>query len=83
MELDTITTVLVAIVPSLSAVIAIVSGLVSIVRQFKKLSKEQKNETILELTKHEDKLKKAYDDLAILKTKITSIEKYLVDKKKE
>lgn len=83
MELNTLTTVLVAVVPSLSAIIAIAGGLGAIINLFKKIVTKLKDENEKVLKESNNKLLRAYDDIAILKNKILSIEKHLDKKTKE
>lgn len=83
MELNTLTTILVACVPSISAVLAILADKIASRFSLKKWFSNQEDKSIKRLEKVSSKLEKAYDDLAILKTKIASIEKYLVEKQKK
>lgn len=78
MDLNTTTTLLIALAPSISAILTIIGCLVSIVRGFKKILKNKDKEII----DTNNKLAKAYDDIAVMKTKIASIEKHLVKKEK-
>lgn len=79
MELETWTTLLIAIAPAVSAVIAIISGCLAVIGKFKKIT-----EKATEKTKEANKnLEKAYNDIAVLKTKIVSIEKHLVEEKEK
>ena len=65
MELEVWTTLLIAIAPAVSAVIAIISGCLAVVRKFKKLSEKANKETkeankkleIVEIQKKEEKAK--------------------------
>lgn len=78
MDLNTTTTLLLALAPAISAILTILGGLFAIVKHFKKIiSKKDKD---LEISNN--KLAKAYDDIAIMKTKIASIEKHLSKKEK-
>lgn len=79
MNLDTFTTILVAIIPALTAVATIVGGLIKIASMLKKNTKD----TTDKLEAKTDKMEKSFDDIAMLKTKINSIEKYLVDKERK
>lgn len=79
MELETWTTLLIAIAPAVSAVVAIISGCLAVIRKFKKVT-DNANERAKEAN---EKLLKAYKDLATLKTKVESIEKYLVEQKEK
>lgn len=79
MNLDTFTTVLIAIVPALTAVATIVGGLVKIGGMLKKNTKD----TTDRLEAKTNKMEKSFDDIAVLKAKINSIEKYLVEKENQ
>ena len=79
MNLDTFTTILVSIVPALTAVATIIGGLIKIASMLKKNTKD----TADKIEDKTSKLEKSFDDIAMLKTKINSIEKYLVDKERK
>lgn len=79
MELETWTTLLIAIAPAFTAVCAIIGGCLAVVNKFKKIT-EKANDKSREAN---EKLIKAYNDLAVLKTKVESIERYLVEKKEK
>lgn len=77
MNLDNFTTVLVALVPSLTAVMTIVGGIIKVI-QLNKKNQAQNNKMLEEKL---IKMEKSFNDTAIIKTKIESIEKYLLDHK--
>lgn len=79
MNLDTLTTILVAVAPALSAIITIIAGKIS--------DKLQERRTVniykKEVEKANTKVLKAYADVAIMKTKVASIEKLLLEQKEK
>ena len=76
MTLDTLTSILVLIAPALASIMAIIAGFLNVVKVVKGFkSDSDKRVEIFEL-----KNKKAYDDIATVKTKLASIEQYLMDK---
>ena len=79
MNLDTVTTLLVIIAPALSAMLTIIAGVIRVRAYIKQLKKESNEE----IDKSNAKLLKAYNDIAILKTKISSIEKLLLEQKEK
>ena len=79
MNLDIWTTVLVAIVPALSAVLAIIAGVLKFINEMKKFKKESDTE----LDKSNAKMLRAYDNIAKINAKLTSIEKHLLEKEKK
>ena len=76
MTLDTLTSILVLIAPALASIMAIVTGFLNVV----KVIKSFKNDSDKIINNFEVKNKKAYDDIATIKTKLASIEQYLMDK---
>lgn len=76
MTLDTLTSILVLIAPALASIMAIIAGFLNVV----KVVKGFKNDSDKRVENFELKNKKAYDDIATVKTKLASIEKYLMDK---
>ena len=78
-DLTKLTDILILIVPSLTSIIAIASGVISFGRSIKK----SKEDTTRQLVEKTSKMEKSFDDIAMLKTKLSSIEKYLVDKEKK
>lgn len=77
MDIDAITTTMLAIIPALSAVVASVIGFLKVVQQFKKLTTQLKNDT----EAANKKQAKSYEDIAKLSTKIASIEQHLIEQK--
>lgn len=76
MTLDTLTSILVLIAPALASIMAIVTGFLNVV----KVIKGFKSDSDKRIENFEVKNKKAYDDIATVKTKLASIEQYLMDK---
>ena len=77
MNLETVPTILIAIAPALASIAAIVGGIVKMAAMLKKSNEEN-------TASHEaktDKMEKAFKDMAILKTKVESVEKYLLENK--
>lgn len=79
MELNTLTTILVATVPALSTVITLIGVVIKIMKQTKVI----KQDSIDIITQKTTRMEQSFKDLAILKTKIASIEKFLIEDKKE
>lgn len=79
MDISKIAELLMLISPSISASLTIVGCCIFIFRKLKKIIKNKDNE----IDTANKKLEKAYNDIATLKTKIVSIEKYLVEKKED
>ena len=79
MSLDTVTTILVAVAPAVTAAVTIIGGIIKIKSMFKK----EEEKRLAELERKTAKMEKSFDDIAMLKTKINSIEKYLVDKERK
>ena len=77
MSLDTVTTILVAVAPAVTAAVTIIGGIIKIKSMFKK----EETKRLAELEKKTAKMEKSFDDIAILKTKTESIEKYLLNEK--
>ena len=77
MNIDIVTTILIAIAPALASIAAIVGGIVKMAAMLKKSNEE--NTASLEAKT--DKMEKAFKDMAILKTKVESVEKYLLENK--
>ena len=76
MELTTLSTILVAVAPAISAVLTILVSALKVCSTIKKIKKESDNK----LLESNARLEKAYDNIAIIQTKLASIEKYLVEK---
>lgn len=79
MDLDTVATVLVACVPSLSAIITIITGFVAMVKQFKKDKQAELEEITAKLQTELEKQGKTREDIALIKAKLTSIENYIAE----
>ena len=79
MNLDIWTTVLIAIVPAFTAMCTIIGAIIKIINLIKQLKKESNEE----LDKSNAKLLKAYDNIAKINAKISSIEKHLLEKEKK
>ena len=77
MNLETVTTILIAIAPALASIAAIVGGRVKMTAMLKRSNEE--NTASLEAKT--DKMEKAFNDMAVLKTKVESVEKYLLENK--
>ena len=77
MTLDTLTSILVLIAPALASIMAIIAGFLNVV----KVVKGFKSDSDKRIDNFEIKNKKAYDDIATVKTKLASIEQYLMDNK--
>ena len=77
MNLETVTTILIAIAPALASIAAIVCGIVKMTAMLRRSNEE--NTASLEAKT--DKMEKAFKDMAILKTKVESVEKYLLENK--
>ena len=76
MELTTLSTILVAVAPAISAVLTILVSALKVCSTIKKIKKESDNK----LLESNARLEKAYDNIAIMQSKLASIEKYLVEK---
>lgn len=77
MSLDTVTTILVAVAPAVTAAVTIIGGIIKIKSMFKK----EEEKRLAELERKTAKMEKSFDDIAILKTKIESIERHLLNEK--
>lgn len=78
MDLTTIETVLVAIAPAIASVITIIGAMVNIHIKIKGMQTESNDK----LLKAETKLAKAYNDIATIKAKCESLEKFVSKEKK-
>lgn len=76
-NLDTLTTILIALAPTITAIASLVAGIAYIVKLFKK-GKIYVSENIGTV---KNKTEKASEDIALIKTKIASIEKHLSEEK--
>lgn len=83
MDISKIAEILKLIAPSISASLTIVGCCVLILMKIKKWITKIVNKKDEELSTSLKKQNKSYDDIATLKTKVSSIEKYLVDKKED
>lgn len=79
MDISKIAEILMLVSPAISASLTIVGCCVFILRKLKGIIKNKDKE----IDTANKKLEKAYNDIATLKTKIVSIEKYLVEKKED
>ena len=79
MNLDLWTTVLVAIVPAFTAMCTIIAAIIKIISLIKQLKKESNEE----LDNANAKMLKAYDNIAKINAKISSIEKHLLEKEEK
>ncbi len=77
--MDTLSTILIAIAPSLSAIITVIAGIVKNSMMVKKVNEN----TGIIVTNATKKLEQAYKDIAILKSKIASIEKIMIEEKEK
>ena len=75
MDLTTVETLLIAIAPSVSAVLTILGGLIYMVRKNKSLAIDADAKVL----KAESRLEKAYKDIAIIKAKCESMEKMMIE----
>lgn len=76
-NLDTLTTILIALASTITAIASLVIGIAYIVKLFKKV----KIDVAENVGKVKDKTEKSSEDIALIKTKIASIEKYLLEEK--
>ena len=76
-NLDTLTTILIALAPTITAIASLVTGIAYIVKLFKNV----KIVVAENVGKVKDKTEKSSEDIALIKTKIASIEKYLLEEK--
>lgn len=76
MELTTLTTILVVLAPTVSAIFAIIGATIKFLREVKKLQQESDKK----LSNSNIKLVKMYDNIAKINTKVASIEKHLLEK---
>ena len=77
--MDTLSTILIAIAPSLSAIITVIAGVIKNSMMVKKVNENTK----IIVTNATKKLEQAYKDIAILKSKIASIEKIMIEEKEK
>jgi hypothetical protein len=79
METDTITTVLIALCPAVSAVITALIGFLSLIRTIKQL----KNDNADIVKKSNERIERMEKKLNTVTVKLASIEQYLVEKKEK
>lgn len=79
MDVNTIKEILVLVAPVVANVVVTIIAVVNFIR-FSKAREVKMQEEILNNTR---KMKKSFDDIAIIKTKLASIEKYLSEKGKK
>lgn len=79
MDLTTVETILIAIAPSVSAILTMIGGIVFMFRKIKATV----TASDLKVQKSESKLEKAYKDIAIIKAKCESMEKTLIEQKEK
>ena len=79
MELNTITTVLIALCPAISAVITAIIGFISLIRTIHTL-RDNNSETVAKSTQKMDRIERKLNTLV---NKIASIEQYLVEQKEK
>lgn len=77
--MDTLSTILIAIAPSLSAIITVIAGVIKNSMMVKKVNEN----TEIIVTNATKKLEQAYKDIAVLKSKIASIEKIMIAEKEK
>ena len=78
-DLETYSTVLIALAPALTAIISIIVGVVKMVKEIKAAKMENQNEH----QKLTDSLKKTVADIGVIKSRMTEIEKVIVEEKKK
>ena len=90
MNVETVTTVLIAAAPAIAAISAMIIGIVKMITALKNfivqimaMLKRSNEENTARLEAKTDKMEKAFKDMAILKTKVESIEMYLLENKKK
>ena len=83
MDISKVAEILMLTAPSISASLTIMGCSILILMKLKKWISIIVHKKDEELTNNIVKQNKSYDDIAKLKTKVTSIEKYLVEKKEE
>ena len=78
-DLETYSTVLIALAPALTAIISIIVGVVKMVKEIRTAKKENQNEN----KKLTDSLKKTVEDIGVIKSRMTEIEKAIVEERKK
>lgn len=79
MELGTLEMILIAAAPTISAVCTIIGGIIALIRS----NKNTREENAKNIAKQTAKITKVYDDIAVIKAKTESIEKFLIEKEKK
>ena len=79
MELNTITTVLIALCPTISAILTAIIGFLSLVKTIRTL-KDDNAESVKNSTQRIDRMEKKLNTLVL---KISSIEQYLAEQKEK
>lgn len=79
MSIDTVTTILIAMCPTISAVTSAAIGFIGLARTIKSVRKDNE-QTVVKSTQNLDRMDKK---LSTLNTKVASIEKYLVEEKEK
>lgn len=79
MNVDTITTLLIAIAPALASIAAIICGIVKMTAMLKQIIEK----IVAMIEAKTDKMEKSFKDMAMLKTKVESIERHLLENKKK
>ena len=79
MDLETWTTVLIAVAPALAAVCTLIGGFVGLFKTLKANNAKQKEELNAAL----ERLNKAYKDIANMKAQLASINEYLIEQKEK
>lgn len=79
MDLTTLQAILIAVAPSVSAIVTMFGGIIYTVRKIKAMSKSSDKK----LLESETKLQKAYKDIAIIKAKCESMEKMMIEEKEK
>lgn len=77
-DLETYSTVLIALAPALTAIISIIVGVVKMVKEIRAAKKENRDEN----KKLTDSLKKTVEDIGVIKSRMTEIEKAIVEERK-
>lgn len=83
MSVETIKEILVMVAPSISAVLTILGGIIYIVRNSKKSTKKTLEKAAEVVENVSTKQAKEAKDIALIKTKIESIENYLLNEKEK
>ena len=78
-DLETYSTVLIALAPALTAIISIIVGVVKMVKEIRAAKRENQNEN----KKLTDSLKKTVEDIGVIKSRMTEIEKAIVEERKK